>query len=162
MQRTGKLSVLASADPLSKLPTFAGSARLSGLSLPELGEFLSSKAGVTPDQGSIDMSARFESKDGHITGGLKPVVKNAGLQPAKPGLFDKLKAAVADAALHLFSDRVPGRNAVATTIPIQGEITQPNTQAWPVILSILRNAFVEGLRNGFSNLPPHSAEDAAR
>ena len=60
-------------------------------------------------------------------------------------------------AVKIFSDRVPARNAVATVIPIKGDLTDSNVQLWPTIFGVVRNAFLEGLISGFAHLPPDTA-----
>ncbi|BDG08398.1 DUF748 domain-containing protein [Anaeromyxobacter paludicola] len=157
LQRTGQLSVYASADPLAKGLTFAGQARLTGLDLRELASFLAAKSGLEPAKGTLDLSVRFAAESGKITGGLRPVLKDPSVK-AKPdaGLFKRLEAAVADVALDLFSDRVPGRHAVATTIPIRGDVSDPKAQVWPTIFGVLRNAFVTGVMNSVAGLPPRA------
>jgi hypothetical protein len=81
------------------------------------------------------------------------------VKSARPGLGAKLKALLADVALDLFSDDVPGRDAVATTIPIRGTVDRPQVEGIPTILGIVRNAFVAGLANSLQNLPPKEASE---
>ena len=57
-------------------------------------------------------------------------------------------------AVKILSDRVPGRNAVATIIPIHGDLKKPEVQLVPTVLAVLRNAFVEGLSASLTNVPP--------
>jgi len=159
LQRSGAVSVFATADPLAKKLTFAGQGRLEGLKLPELATLMGSKSGVAPDQGELDMTVRFQAEDGRVSGGVRPILKNAGMKPAKDGIGAKLKALLADVSLEIFSDDVPGRDAVATTIPIRGTLDDPKAQAVPTILGILRNAFVRGLQDGLSGLPPPEAKE---
>jgi hypothetical protein len=159
LQRSGKASLFATADPLAKALTFAGQAKLEGLRLAELQGLVGAKSGIEPDQGVLDLAVRFQAEDGRITGGVRPVLKNAGTRPADPGLGARLKSFLADAALEIFSDEVPGREAVATTIPIVGSVTSPEVQAVPTIIGILRNAFVEGLTSSLRGLPPPKAEE---
>lgn len=159
LQRSGAVSVFATADPLAKKLTFAGQGRLEGLKLPELATLVGSKAGVAPDQGELDMTVRFRAEDGRLSGGVRPILKNAGMKAAKDGIGAKVKALLADVSLEIFSDDVPGRDAVATTIPIQGTVHDPEAQAVPTILGILRNAFVRGLHDGLSGLPPPQAKE---
>jgi uncharacterized protein YhdP len=154
LQRTGKVSLFASADPLAKGLTFAGQARLQGLALTELGALLAATSGVTPKKGTLDVNVRFKAVDGHLTGGVRPLLRDPEVQQGKPGLGNKLKAMLADLSLDVLSDRVPGRDAVATTIPIEGDVRDPNTKVWPTVLGVVRNAFVAGLANSFANLPP--------
>src|SRR5204863_8781204 len=63
-----------------------------------------------------------------------------------------------DAAVKLVSDRVPGRNAVTTVVPIKGTLNGPYVQIWPAIFGVMRNVFVQGLTSGFAYLPPPTTE----
>jgi len=48
---------------------------------------------------------------------------------------------------------------MATVIPIEGRLDQPDIQIWPTVLGVIRNAFVEGISFGFTHLPPALADD---
>jgi hypothetical protein len=153
IQHTGELTLFVTADPFDKGLTFAGSAELRHLALADLHQF-TTIAGLKLPDGTIDMFASVTCKRGQLTGGVKPILKNVKVTSADNKLGDKIKAALADVAVKLFSDRVPGRNAVATIIPIHGDLKKPDIQLVPTILAVLRNAFVEGLSSSLSNVPP--------
>ncbi len=157
--KSGDLSVYVSVNPFGKQLEFAGSSALRGLKLAELHDFTKALADVKAPEGTIDVFVEFKANDGYITGGVKPVLKNVEVRPAKDDLGTRVKAWLADAALDIVSDRVPGRNAVATTIPIKGRLDDPKAQVWPTILSTIRNAFVIGISSGFSNLPPPTSDE---
>jgi hypothetical protein len=70
----------------------------------------------------MDAFLSVTCKRGVITGGVKPILKGVKVEAAEPKLGDKIKAALADLAVKIFSDRVEGRNAVATLIPIRGNL----------------------------------------
>jgi hypothetical protein len=159
LQRSGRASFFATADPLAKKLTFAGQGRVEGLRLEELGELLAAKQDVAPDKGVLDMSLRFRADDGQLSGGVRPILKDAGTRPAGPGLGPKLKSFLADASLKMFKDDVPGRQAVATTIPIEGRVDDPKLQLVPTILGVVRNAFVRGLSDSLEGLPPPKAKE---
>jgi hypothetical protein len=89
-----------------------------------------------------------------VNGGVEPLLKQAHFEPAKPGLGPKVKAAALDAAKNTLSDRVPGRQSVAAIVPIHGRLVGPDLQLAPAILSVLRNAFVEGLAASLTSVPP--------
>lgn len=157
--KSGDLSAFVSVNPFGKDLEFAGNAALRGLKLAELHDFEKAAADVKTPEGTIDTFVEFKANNGYITGGVKPVLKNVEVRPAKDDLGTQVKAWLADAALDLASDRVPGRNAVATTIPIKGRLDDPKVQVWPTILSTIRNAFVIGISSGFSNLPPPTSDE---
>ncbi|HVZ74986.1 MAG TPA: DUF748 domain-containing protein [Polyangia bacterium] len=154
---SGKLSVFASADAFASPLEMAGRLELEDLRVAELYAFLEPKTKLQAPHGTLDVFAQFTVRDGLISGGVKPVLKNVEVKPAEPGAWDHVKAWLADTAVKLASDRVPDRNAVATTVPIKGKLTSPDVQLWPAIIGVVRNAFVEGLASGFANVPPPDA-----
>ncbi len=153
LQNTGELTAFLTMDPFDKGLTFAGSVELRHLELSDLQQF-TTIAGLKLPKGSIDVFGSLTCKRNELTGGIKPILKNVKVEAADDKLGDKIKAALADVAVKIFSDRVPGRNAVSTIIPIHGDLKKPNVQLVPTILAVLRNAFVEGLSASLTNVPP--------
>ncbi len=159
LQKTGRISVFATADPLAKRVTFAGQGRLEDLHLDEISDVIGAHSDVTPSKGTLNMSVRFRAEDGRVTGGVRPVLQGVDTKAAKPGLLAKIESALADAALSLFKNDVPGEHAVATTIPISGTVNDPHAQPIPTVIGVLRNAFVRGLADSLSGLPPPKAKE---
>jgi hypothetical protein len=89
---------------------------------------------------------------------VKPVLKNVEVKSASNGLGARLKGALADAGIHIASNKDRGQEKVATVIPIRGTLTDAHPQVVPAILGVIRNAFVEGLVSGFADLPPPTSE----
>jgi hypothetical protein len=156
--RSGDLTFFVSADPFHHNPDFAGQFAVRGWKVAELYDLVEPATKLQTPEGTLDLFTEFRSTNGLITGGVKPVLKNVKVRPTEEGLGNKLKAWIADTGLHLFSDRVPDRNAVVTVIPIKGRVQDPNVQVWPTVLGVIRNAFVEGISSGFAHLPPATAE----
>ncbi|MGZ7022994.1 MAG: hypothetical protein ACXVJ3_17290, partial [Ilumatobacteraceae bacterium] len=138
LQSTGDLAVFLTVDPFDKGLTFAGSVELKHLDLKDLHQFTTIK-GLTIPEGHIDVFASLTCKRGELTGGIKPILTNAKVKAADNQLGNKLKAVLADVAIKIFSDRVPGRNAVAAVIPIHGDLKNPDVQIVPAIMAVLRN-----------------------
>src|SRR5581483_2446430 len=157
LQSSGTLSVFLTVDPFDKGLTFAGSAELKKMQLADLHQFTSIK-GLTIPEGQLDLFASITCKRGDLTGGVKPILTNLKVKSADSSLGNKLKALLADVAVKLFSDRVPGRNAVAAVVPIRGDLKNVQFQTTPAIMAVLRNAFVEGLSASLTNVPPPVAE----
>jgi hypothetical protein len=152
VQQSGRLKVDGAMDPWAKRLTFESKASLLGLRATELYAFLAHEADIAPESGTVDVFVEVEAKNGVLHGGVKPVLKNVELASRTDELGDRIKAALADASIDLLSDEK--RDAVATTIPVRGRIEDPQVQLLPTVLGVIRNAFVVGLRAGFSNLPP--------
>jgi Domain of Unknown Function (DUF748) len=158
LARRGTVSIFVTADPFEKGLTFSGRAAVVGLETSELYRFIEPATKLQVPEGTIDIFVEFDCRNGELTGGVKPVLKNVKIRPDNKKVFTVLKAWASDLAIKLFSDRVHDRNAVATVIPIKGTLTGPNVELWPSIFGVLRNAFVEGLTSGYAFLPPKTAE----
>jgi len=154
----GTMSMFLTVDPFERGLTFSGRVALLGLRTADLYRFIEPATNLQAPEGTVDMFIEFDCRNGELTGGVKPVLKNVKIRPDDKGPFAVLKAWVADAAVKLVSDRVPGRNAVTTVVPIRGTLTGPDVQIWPAIFGVMRNAFVQGLTSGFAYLPPPTAE----
>jgi hypothetical protein len=158
IQDSGELSAFITADPVAKGLFFAGRAMVSNFELNELSKVMASESGVTVEKGTLDLFAEFECRNGKLSGGIKPVMKNVEVVQGKKGLGNAIKAVLADAAVKIFSDRVGDRDAVATVIPIRGDITSPDIQVWTAISGVIRNAFVIGVSESFNRLPLPKAD----
>lgn len=158
IQKTGEVSIYLTADPLAKGLFFAGRAKLENVELNEFSKIMTSKSGLSVSEGTLDLFAEFDCRAGKLSGGIKPVLKNVKVVQGKPGLRNLIKAVLADTAVNIFSDRVGDRDAVATVIPISGDINKPDIQLWPAVAGVIRNAFVLGVSESFERLPPPKAE----
>jgi hypothetical protein len=158
VQRSGKVKLAINMDPWAKSLTFSGKASLEDLELRELYAFTRDRTDLRATQGQIDLFADLRARGGVLSGGVKPVLKNVEVESARPGLGDKIKAALTDAAIHLASNEEDGDEKVATVVPLKGKVSDVHAQMVPTILGVVRNAFVQGLSSGFANLPPKTAE----
>ncbi|MFL5305118.1 MAG: DUF748 domain-containing protein [Polyangia bacterium] len=157
--RSGDVSMFVSANPFARPLAFAGQVEERGWRVAELYDLVQPATKLQTPKGTFDVFVEFKSRDGRISGGVKPVLKNVEVKPTEGGIGNRLKAWLADKTLNLFSDRVPGRDAVATVIPIEGKLDAPDVQLWPTILGVIRNSFVEGMSSSFRDVPPDKAEN---
>jgi hypothetical protein len=159
LNKSGKTTLFATADPLAKGITFAGQMAIKDFDLKDAYNLVDSKSDIAFGKGRLDLLARFGCEAGKLTGAVQPVIKNAEVKPAKEDFGTKVKAWAANLGVDLVSDRVPGRNAVSTVVPIEGNLSDPQIQLWPTIFGVFRNAFVQGIGTAFSHLPPPRASE---
>jgi hypothetical protein len=157
LNNSGSISLFATADPLAKQLTFAGQFSLQDMKLVDAYNLIDSKTDLAFTKGTLDLLTRFGCDKGHLTGAVQPVLKNVEVQATSGNIIDHVKAWAANLGVKLLSDRVPGRNALSTVIPIEGTLNDPQIQLWPTIFGIIRNAFVEGIAESFTHLPPPQA-----
>jgi hypothetical protein len=160
MAHSGTVSAFVTVDLLSpEAITFSGQLQLLALRLSDLDAVLE-PAGLKIG-GTFDLLARFGCDHGKLTGALQPVLKNGSVQAIGPDLGKKLEAVLADTGVEVLSDRVPGRNALSTIVPIHGNLNRPKLDVWTAISGVLRNAFVVGLRESLQQLPAPTNEGGA-
>ncbi len=153
MAHSGTVSAFVTVDLLSPgAITFSGQLQVIGLHLSDLDTVLESTG--LKMTGTFDLLARFGCDHGKLTGALQPVLKDGKVQSIGPDLGKKLEASLADTGVEVLSDRVPGRNAISTIIPIHGNLNRPKLDAWTAVTGVLRNAFVVGLRESLQQLLP--------
>jgi hypothetical protein len=160
LNKSGKTTLFATADPLAKGITFAGQMAIKGFDLKDAYNLVDSKSDIAFGKGRLDLLARFGCRSGELTGAVQPVIQDAEVKAAKEDFGTKVKAWAANLGVDLLSDRVPGRNAVSTVVPIEGDLSDPQIQLWPAIFGVFRNAFVQGIGASFSHLPPPRAEES--
>jgi hypothetical protein len=153
MARTGNLSAFVTVDLLTPgAITFSGQLELDRLHLADLDSVLA-PSGLKLG-GTFDLKARFGVDHGKLTGALEPVLKHGFVEALGGELGRKLQLALADDGIQLLSDRVPGRDALVTIIPLHGELNRPRLDVWAAVSGVLRNAFVVGLSESLQKLPP--------
>jgi len=154
VEQSGKLSLFLTLDPFQEQPTFAGRMRLAGQQLDDFNDLAAAKAGVTIPKGTMDLSAVFVARDGRIRGSLKPDMRGLDFKAADDDLGNKIKAALGDVALSLTEDQRPGKDRLATVVPISGRLKEPGIGLGAAVVGVLRNAFVEGIAAGFEGMVP--------
>jgi hypothetical protein len=159
IQRSGALEVDGKLDPWARKPTFTAEAALEGLDVRELHAFVAENAEMRPVSGTVNLFAKIKAKNGVLTGGVKPVFENLELRTTRKDVGTRLKTFLADSAVEILSDDEPGRDAVATVVPIRGTLDAPDVQLVPTVLGVVRNAFVIALDSGFRHLPPKLAPE---
>src|SRR5262249_45048944 len=107
--RSGALTLFTSANPFARRLDFAGEFKVKGWNVAELYDLVEPATEMQTPEGTLDLFATFEAANGAISGGVKPVLKNAEIRPTTDDVGNRLKAWLADKGLHLFADRVPGR-----------------------------------------------------
>ncbi|MGO8969754.1 MAG: hypothetical protein ACLQDQ_09290 [Myxococcaceae bacterium] len=161
MASTGKLSAFVTVDLLTPgANTFTGQLGLVGLKLADLDSVLGPSGFRL--SGTFDLKARFGVDHGKLSGALEPVLKHGQVEALGGDLGKKLEVALADDGVQLLSDRVPGRDALVTIIPIHGNLNHPKLDVWAAVSGVLRNAFVVGLSESLQQLPAPKPETASR
>jgi hypothetical protein len=148
----GKASLTVRADPLAKNPSFDLTAKVEDVDLPSINPLLRWQMGVDVERGTFEVVSELDAKDGAFEGYVKPFVEDLKMLKAedlkKPA--KAIKEAVVGAVAAVLKNKKT--EAVATKVPVKGELEDPEIGVWSAVVSVLRNAFVEALRPSFEGV----------
>jgi hypothetical protein len=148
----GKASLTVRADPLAKDPSFDLAAKVEDVDLPSINPLLRWQLGVDVERGTFEALSELDAKDGSFQGYVKPFVDD--LKMLKPEDLKKPAKAVKEAVVGAVAAVLKNKKteAVATKVPVKGELEDPDIGVWSAVVSVLRNAFVEALRPSFEGV----------
>lgn len=148
----GTLSLNMKLNPLAKDPTFDLNAALRNTNLVLLNDFFQAYARVDVNKGTFGMYTEVAAKNGSFTGYVKPLIKDldvVGKEDRDDNILQKLWEGIAGAAAEVFENQP--RDQVATKIPFEGRLDNPETNTWTMVVNILQNAFIRAIQPSLDN-----------
>ncbi len=143
----GQFTVDAKLNPLADEPTFDLNAELKNTNLVELNEFFQAYAKVDVNKGSFGLYTEVAAKEGKFKGYVKPVIKDLdilGKEDRNDNIFRKMWEGLAGVVGEVFENQ--SEDQVATKIPFEGSLANPDTNTWEALAQILQNAFIQALQ----------------
>jgi len=142
----GELRISGAANPFTKSPRFDVDARMEGVDLTALNEFLRAYAKFDVKRGRLDFYTEMAAADGKFKGYVKPLVHELDIVDVSDDAKRPLKLfweSFVAGVMKLFKNQP--RDRFAAKVPIEGEISQPKAGIVETLASVLRNAFVQAL-----------------
>ena len=142
----GKATASMKMDALAKTPTFDGKAKVEGMNLTDLNNFIDAFAKFDIKSGEISIYTEAAAKNGRITGYTKPIIKNLKVVNWEKDKDKPLKIAyeaVVGAVAWIFKNH--SKDQQATRVEFEGNIKKPDIDIWELIGQVLKNAFIQAL-----------------
>jgi len=147
----GRLSLQASVNPDSPLPTFDLDLEAKNVALADFENLLNHYAPFDLEAGSLDLALELASDNGELSGYIKPVLHDiqvfswkGDVEQDNDGLLGSLAELFAAGLAELFENQPADQ--FATEIPVNGTLENPETGTLAAVFGILSNAFVEALQ----------------
>ena len=151
----GKLKVTVQADPLAEKPHFNSAMELRELSLPPFNSFLHAYTDTDVSSGVFELYTEMKAENGAYHGYVKPFFKDLDFKTSEDkdkNIGQKIKEAAADVVTTVLKN--DDKQKVATETPISGNFEENNADVWTTIVNLLRNAFVQSLKEGLGAETP--------
>lgn len=144
----GSLALDGHMNIIKQIPDMDIDAKLEKVDLPSLNNYARAFAAIDFNSGNFDLYSELKTKDGQVSGYVKPLLRNIDLidwQNPDPNPLNILWESVVSVVLEVFSNQQ--KDQVATQIKLEGHIDNPETDFWSTIGGILHNAFVKAYSN---------------
>jgi hypothetical protein len=159
----GRIAMFVTVNPWADTLDLAGRVQIVDLRLAEISGLVEREADLEVTAGTISVFVEFSIQDGMIEGAFRPFIAGAELEPADDGLFTRLKAWVATGVISLLEIEAHGEpDRLATTVPFEGRVEDPDVGLWDALLGLISNAFFEALRVGFGRMGPAEGAEGTR
>jgi hypothetical protein len=150
----GKLNVAIQANPTAKQPRFTCRMEVRELDLTALNNFTHAYASADVMKGIFEVFLEVEAANGHYQGYVKPFIRDLEFKAVpdpNQGPIKRLATSAASAVTSLLKN---DEQKVATRAPFEGDFAQNDVNIWVTIENLLRNAFVQSLREGLEGRRP--------
>lgn len=149
----GHLKIDMKVNVLKEVPDFDMDMELTSVNLTSLNNFIKAQGKFDVERGNLDIYCELSLMNGELNGYVKPFIKNLKVLDWKKdskkeegGILNAAKEAVIGLLGKVVEN--PKRKQIATTVPIKGNVNNPETNGWATFLGILKNAFIEALNRG--------------
>ena len=98
------------------------------------------------------MYTEVAAKEGRFTGYVKPVIKDLdvlGKEDRNDNIFRKMWEAITGFAGEVFENQP--KEQVATKIPFEGRLDNPEADVWETVINVLENAFIRAIQPSIDN-----------
>jgi hypothetical protein len=126
----GELALNVKLNPLADDPTFDMNAEIKNTNLVRFGLY-----------------TEVAAKEGKFAGYVKPLIQDLdvlGKEDRKDNVLRKIWEGLAGTAGEIFENQ--GKDQVATKVPFEGNLKNPDTNVWYALSSILQNAFIRAIQ----------------
>ena len=143
----GEFTFSMNINPLAKQPTFDMNAEMKNTNLVLLNDFFKAYAKIDVNKGKFGMYTEVAAKEGSFKGYVKPIIKDLdvlGHEDRDDNVFRKMWEGLAGFVGQVFKNQP--RDQVASKIPFEGRLDNPETNIWTTIINVLQNAFIQAIQ----------------
>jgi hypothetical protein len=147
----GDLMIDMRADFLREIPNLELDFTFEEIDLTAFNEMTQAYAKFQFDTGALSLYSEVAIREGIINGYIRPVMEEVQILSDEPDEDKSLLQRIWEGALDIAAsilESPPEEEHIATRVEIYGEVEDPETPVWTVIVNTLRNAFVEAFEKG--------------
>lgn len=158
----GKLAVKGGLNLIKKVPDADLELAFEEVDITALNDFLKAYANLDAERGVFNLYSEIVINDGNLSGYVKPIIRDlklVDLDEEKESFWKKAWETVAGGIAELFENQP--EDQVASRVPLEGDLSQPETKILPTVFSVFSNAFVEAFSLETDNTVEFSADEGS-
>ncbi len=143
----GDLRLNVKFNPLAEEPTFDLNTEIKNTNLVKLNEFFQAYAKIDVNKGRFGLYAEAAGKDGRFKGYVKPLIQDldvVGKEDRHDNILRKLWESLAGTVGEVFENQ--SKDQLATKVPFEGSLKEPDSNVWQAIGAVLQNAFIRAIQ----------------
>lgn len=145
----GQMSLNGRVNLIRELPDVDLTFALEKVDITALNPFTQHYAKLDFEAGEFNFFSEVVIADGYLKGYLKPLLTNTVLiGPDEPFITKLWEGFVGFFGFILENQKT---ETVATKVPIEGDLNAPDTEIWPAVRAIFRNAWIEAFQRTVDN-----------
>ena len=150
LQDSGELEARLDLDLFAAdHPDFDGTLSMKGLALEELSSFTEAYGKFDFEDGYMAVYGELAARKERVEGYIKPVISNSDVVGEDDDFPEVVWEAFVSGVAELFEG--PGTDRLATRIPIEGRLDDPDVGTWTTVGTLVVNGLLKAITPGVEN-----------
>ncbi len=141
----GTVTLDGKLNLVKEIPDMDISFALENADATALNDVTNHYAGIDFKEGSFNLYSEVAIADGFLKGYIKPLLKDTTFIGKDDGFLKTLWEGFVGFFKFILKNHK--NNTLATRIPIEGDLNNVSSKAWPAIFNIFKNAWIKGFQN---------------
>ena len=140
----GKVTLEGNMNLLKEIPDMDFALSLEDANLDAINSMTSGIAGIDFESGKFDVYSEFAIADSYMKGYVKPLIRDAKYIGKEDGFFEVIWEGFVSFFNFLLTN--PRTDNLATNVPFEGDLSQPQTDISATIFNIFENAWFNAFK----------------
>ena len=140
----GKVTLEGNMNLLKDIPDMDFSLSLEDANLEAINSMTSGLAGIDFESGKFDVYSEIAIADSYMKGYIKPLIRDAKYIGKEDGFFETIWEGFISFFDFILTN--PRTDNLATNIPFEGDLSQPQPDVWATVFNVFENGWFNAFK----------------
>ncbi|MDO6738912.1 DUF748 domain-containing protein [Wenyingzhuangia sp. 2_MG-2023] len=141
----GNLNINGGLDLIKEIPDMDISMEFTDIDITALNDFTKQYAQIDFEKGNLNLYSEIVIADSYLKGYFKPLIKNTQLIGEEDSFLQSIWEGFVGFFQFIFRNQK--NEVVASKIPLEGDLSNVNTNVWITVRNIVTNAWIKAFKN---------------